>query len=407
MKSEIYNTFLLFILLIDTSIHVTAQTTPFHPINSIYSDDYSDLAFMDSIVQNKNIVFLGESYHGVEDFNKMKFRLIRYLHEYHDFNLVIFEAGVHEVALTNIVKDSLTSLEMLTRALMGFWRTESNCKMLKYIRDNHIDIAGMDFVSHALPPDKKLYNAIYDNSHLANRFFLLDSLFYFDYRMKRQDFFQNNKDGVLLDESLDSLAQYLIDNYKRTIAELKQKQSTNQKLLRWANNAIVEEIKETRKVPSGYYSGYSPFRDSTMALNLRYAIDSIYPNEKTIVWAHDFHISKTGDNQNSLSTGIFLGNSILDHSVVISLSAVNGTYTLGYNPPYRIKLKKTNLEKQYKDIKTKGVFVSADDLDLRKGINSVGVLRADSIQNCFDGFVFLKDVEGSHLIRHGEPNDCE
>lgn len=407
MKNKIYCLSLLFLLFGGFVGNCNGQDEFSDPILSTTSDDFSDLAFLDSIVQNKKFVFLGESHHGIEDFNEMKFRIIRYLHENHDFNLVIFEAGVHEVALTNILKDSLSSLEMLTQSLMGYWRTESNCKMMKYIRDNQIDIAGMDFVSHALPPKKRLYNDIYDDPDLANRFFLLDSSFYYEYRMKRGDFYQNHKDALVLDKNLDSLAQYLIDNYTAANDELNQTQSSNRELLLWANNAIVQEICETKVIDNGYYSPFSQYRDSTMALNLQYAVDSVYQNEKTIVWAADNHIAKIGNEKYQYSMGMYLNDVIFDQSVVISIGAIDGTFTVGFNPPYKIKLKRTNLERKYKNIQTKGIYVSAKNAHLRKKTNSVGYLRSDSIQKLFDGFIFLKDVKNSEFIKYNGPNNCE
>lgn len=407
MKNIIYRLSLLCLLFGGFVGNCNGQDGLSDLILSTTSDDFSDLAFLDSIIQNKKVIFLGESHHGIEDFNKMKFRIIRYLHENHDFNLVIFEAGVHEAALTNIIKDSLSSLEMLTQSLMGYWRTESNCKMMKYLRDNQIDIAGMDFVSHALPPKKRFYRDIYDDPDLANRFFLLDSSFYYEYRMKRGDFYQNHKDALVLDKNLDSLAQYLIDNYTAAIDELKQAQSNNRELLLWANNAIVQEISETKKIDNGYYSPLSPYRDSTMALNIGFAIDSVYPNEKTIVWAHNGHISKKGDEFYLHSIGDYLKNSLMNQSLFIALGAIDGTFTVGYNPPYKIKLKRTNLERKYKNIQTKGIYVSAKNADLRKGMNSVGYLRSDSIQKLFDGFIFLKDVKASEFIKYNGPNNCE
>lgn len=49
------------------------------PIRSIESDDFSDLQFLSEILQEKKYVFLGESSHYVKEFNKLKYRLIRFL----------------------------------------------------------------------------------------------------------------------------------------------------------------------------------------------------------------------------------------------------------------------------------------------------------------------------------------
>ena len=120
------------------------------PLLTIDSQDFSDLKFLDSIIQNKRIVFLGESQHGINDFNVLKFRMIRYLHEHHNFEVVAFESGVANCGLTNLAKDSLNAMEMLVHSLMGIWRVKVNCEMMDYIRNKHIELAGIDPNNNAL-----------------------------------------------------------------------------------------------------------------------------------------------------------------------------------------------------------------------------------------------------------------
>ncbi|NEN23802.1 erythromycin esterase family protein [Cryomorpha ignava] len=397
----------VFFLLINFLSFGYCQRGPINPILSIESNDFADLVFIDSLIANKSIVFLGESKHGVEDFNKMKFRIIRYLHEKHDFNLVVFEGSVHEVALTNILRDTLNSLEMLTQALMGYWRTESNCNMMKYLSENQIDIAGMDLVSHALPPKKEFYKIIYKDDILADKFFALDSLYNFKYRFERVNFYHNNRKTSIMGENLDSLAKHLIHNYEEAVNELKQIQIPNQKLLLWANNSLIRQIKEMNKINGGYFNLLSAWRDSSMASNLMYAMSTIYPNQKTIVWAYDGHISKNGNHQFLNSIGMYVDQTIKDQSVFIGLSAIDGTYSIGMNPPYPIKLKLKNIERKYKKIITKGVFVQATNLNLPGGMSFVGSIQSEDLQELFDGYIFLKDVRGSQLIKYNEPNNCK
>src|SRR5690349_3618142 len=91
-------------------------------VNSIDSDNFEDLKYMDALIQDKQLVLLGESQHGVNDFNVLKFRIIRYLHQKHGFDVVAFEAGMGNCGLTNLVKDSLSGMEILVRSLIGVWR---------------------------------------------------------------------------------------------------------------------------------------------------------------------------------------------------------------------------------------------------------------------------------------------
>ena len=65
-----------------------------HPIRSLFSDDFSDLAFLAPLLEGKRVVQLGESGHGVAEFNWMKARLAKYLHERLGFDVLAFESSL-------------------------------------------------------------------------------------------------------------------------------------------------------------------------------------------------------------------------------------------------------------------------------------------------------------------------
>ena len=53
--------------------------TPVH--EDIESNSFTDLDMLKPLLQDKRIVFLGESSHGVAEFNLAKTRLIQFLHK--------------------------------------------------------------------------------------------------------------------------------------------------------------------------------------------------------------------------------------------------------------------------------------------------------------------------------------
>lgn len=66
------------------------------PIRSLTSDDYQDLQFLKPLLEGKRIVQLGESGHGVAEFNLAKVRLTKFLHKEMGFDVIAFESPLYE-----------------------------------------------------------------------------------------------------------------------------------------------------------------------------------------------------------------------------------------------------------------------------------------------------------------------
>ena len=52
-----------------------------HRLQSIDSEDFEDLGFLDQLLFNKSIVLMGEVAHGIAEQNRIRVRLIKYLHQ--------------------------------------------------------------------------------------------------------------------------------------------------------------------------------------------------------------------------------------------------------------------------------------------------------------------------------------
>jgi erythromycin esterase-like protein len=76
---------------------------------------------------------------------------------------------------------------------------------------------------------------------------------------------------------------------------------------------------------------YSPDRDSLMAANLAWALRTLYPDSRAVVWAHDVHVSHGGDSARSFNGGAQMGAYLkrafsLDY-VAFSLLTAVGEYS--------------------------------------------------------------------------------
>lgn len=70
-------------------------------------DDDSDLYFLEPLLQNKRIVFLGENGHGVAEHSQIKTKMIKYLHKKLGFRVLAFESSFSDCSLCFYQQDQL------------------------------------------------------------------------------------------------------------------------------------------------------------------------------------------------------------------------------------------------------------------------------------------------------------
>jgi erythromycin esterase len=117
----------------------------------VVDTDFSDLAFLDKEVAGKRIVQLGESSHGTREFNLMKVRLIKYMHEKLGYDVLAFESSLIACHLQNkeLPSTALTPKEMTRRCTFPVWQTEEVSELFRYVKSTQttakpLQIAGFD-----------------------------------------------------------------------------------------------------------------------------------------------------------------------------------------------------------------------------------------------------------------------
>ena len=73
-----------------------ANHFPIASINTRSDDDFADLQFLKDVVGDRRLVQLGESGHGVAEFDLAKDRLVRFFHEQMGFDVIAFESSIYE-----------------------------------------------------------------------------------------------------------------------------------------------------------------------------------------------------------------------------------------------------------------------------------------------------------------------
>lgn len=363
------------------------------------SYNYGDYKFLDSLIAGKKIIMLGESSHGIADFTEIKLDIIKYLHEKHNYKVIAFESGVATCNMSNLIKDSLSSFDLLIRSLLGVWRSTEALNLLDYIKSRDIQISGIDPNNSALPLNKYQYNLIIDNKSIANKLAKLDSLYLYNYKIPKSKIYRSKKQldtsniykaKEYLKIEYQKVLSYVFENDKIVIAH-----SINSRL----NNLKITNL--NKNSPNFYITNQR--RDSIMAKNLEFISDSIYPGEKIVVWAHNAHIAKVTFNKGyngGASINNYLRNDLKSKSFVLGIYASSGYYSRGLSSPYKIKPRRNSLESKLKCDSTKAVFYASNDIIKKNLRHGMPDFFKSPIFKLYDGIIIISEVKAKHLLRN-------
>ena len=120
-----------------------------HPIRSLGASDFSDLRFLAPLLKDRRIVQLGESSHGVAEFNLAKVRLVRFLHEELGYDVIAFESPFADCARAQHRSATLSAEELMRGCITGVWHTAEVLPLLEYVKATQrtarpLVIAGFD-----------------------------------------------------------------------------------------------------------------------------------------------------------------------------------------------------------------------------------------------------------------------
>lgn len=264
------------------------------------NNNTSDLAQITAHFNDKRIVQLGESTHGSKQMNQIKTRLIKYLHQNHDYNVVAFESSMYSCNLkleTNIK----TAQPLLTSCAFGIWHSDEVLELFDYIietqsTDRPLKLAGYDvqFSSGNYPASSlhDYYEQIITQNQLTPNFDLTTHLQQYINTGEAGIRCRDNKQCEQFEDTyLDAVASLeLITHYFESLG--------NDFVL---PTAIVKSqhfrlLMLKADIEGGVSAGMKA-RDTGMAENFITLAEEIYPNEKMVIWAHNFHISESYPSQ--------------------------------------------------------------------------------------------------------------
>ena len=372
-----------------------ARSTAIIPNSSL---DFSDLEFLKFKIDTVLPIFLGESSHTIGDYNLLRVRMIKYLHEKLNYNVIAFEAPFSNLKYINDNRNQLSVEKMVRMGLYYIWKTDDLLELMNYLKSHpKLKVLGVDCQDYNL--DTLVINSYYSkieskNIQIAKEYQQIT----FDYlklmKIHPSKYDEKFKIAIqLIINQIDILQQSLIKN-KFNDFEL-QFQLSNFK-----NNCL-----QFNMFQSNFFKSCR-FRDSVMAENYLILTKNLFPNDKVIVWGHNAHLSKKSLEANhQKSMGEFLNEKIKFNA--IGLFAYSGNYGYGYNYETKIIKKPTkkyleyylhqnDFELSYIDLKNissnSWLNKSYKTLDTRHGIMTI----TPSLS--FDEIIFFQQVEKSKYI---------
>jgi len=280
--------------------------TPLRTVDPGDDADDSDLRPFDSIVGNAQIIGLGESTHGTREFFQAKHRLVEHLVRRHGFRMFAVEANQLSVERINrFVQTGEGEAQRVIRAMFAVWNTEEMLALINWVRawnvahpDKMVRFVGYDMQDHKLPADS--LRAFLGRVEPA----LLPRLDHASSEYRAQTSFAT---PVVPDTTRARWQQQLEDLWRdvsgrRTAWLARAVTRTDSLQVEWT----IQSANLLRQAARLNSTLNSPDRDSLMAANLDWALHTLAP-ARTVVWAHDVHVSRGGDRERSFNGGAQMG----------------------------------------------------------------------------------------------------
>ncbi|HYB93958.1 MAG TPA: erythromycin esterase family protein [Vicinamibacterales bacterium] len=326
-----------------------------HPIAAIHAasgDTFADLQFLKALLGDRRIVQLGESGHGVAEFNHAKVRLIQFLHQQMGFDVLAFESGLVECYNANRTSTH-TPLTLMRACIFGVWHTSEVLPLFEYIKstqgtDRPLTLAGFDTqissasgITYRPPMFADMVRVV--EPARAPRVLELDQQYINALRTGGGSYAIANESA--LTEFYGGL-ELLFQERRAPLSEVFPASDVKvAERAAWSMLRYLEQLRAGVQRPSDTgETGGGGIRDFGMANNLTFLANDLYAGRKIIVWAHNFHIRH--DNTATVSTqptmGKWVRERFRDQLYTIGLYMNQGTAAMNNRVVYPINPAQAN-----------------------------------------------------------------
>jgi erythromycin esterase len=306
-----------------------------HVLASIHSDNFEDLQFLKDLIGDKRIVQLGESGHGVAEFDSVKVRLIKFLHQQMGFDVIAFESGLFECEWTRRMDPgAYNSFWHMYSSIFGVWHAYETLELFNYIRQSKLTsrpliLAGFDpqfssflglqnqpgFLRGVLEPvDADYAAAVYEVETEYVENWLLP------------EFTLANKDR--LDEFYADALEFVTEHRSAIETSWPDDPNVADLLVAILRNNLTRLELEWIFATEPYSLDYTLVRDRAMADNVDYLADVLYPDKKIITWAHNYHIRYDQPNvqadDGAMTMGYYIGQRRREEVYTVGLQMYRG-----------------------------------------------------------------------------------
>ena len=263
---------------------------PAHYDSITQTADWSSLL---PYVKNKKIILLGEFNHGSREVFEVRNSIIKFLHKELGVKAILLESGIGELAAVDLDRDNLTPRQMLN-GLFGGWRTKEFADLMEYAKQKNISVSGFDVQRTGSEFKYLLQNAVKKYNIDTNLTYNLEARF--------GTITRSLSNSKAIYDSAQLKTNALIADYKKLGTVLKSlivKESST--ALLFTNVTVENRIRYLsymlRFVKDRNFKTRWAARDSAMAANTQWLINTFYKNQPVIVIAHNFHIGKYNESE--------------------------------------------------------------------------------------------------------------
>ena len=265
----------------------------------------SDLVFLNEVFAGRRVVGLGENTHGAAQYSRAKTRLIKYLHEQLGYDVLVWESSAFASYLVDQELDRRTAREATMDALVAVWHTEDVVELFEYLKSTRatarpLHLAGMDVSFASTYEEERRPGLLRDlvaeiDPAYADQVFAMDSELASKLKGIWRAVYQT-----------EEVAAWEISNAARLVAAYQ----TLAAFLARHEGALAAAYPDRPALPTiarlaalgtaAWFESFLPgrsfrdLRDAFMAGSFQVFADTVYPESKLMIWAHDSHLFKAG-----------------------------------------------------------------------------------------------------------------